>query len=177
MNVNVVQSTVPVKRHRGEPGHTYGTHGRIQAHPTPNGQDTLLFAISMSPMRSAREKTHKHTNVETIKNTASIGTASRGPESWNLVQHIKISIPCRSSVIHSFVLADLDVIDKRYRAWGRDRTRRAQGCDTTRRVDILLFNILLHGIWPNDTAGSKDYTVCYYPTLLVTLLSIAPIEY
>ena len=64
----------------------------------------------------------------------------------------------------------------RYRVGPRS-TRRAQGCDTTRRVDILLFNILLHGIWPNDTAGSKDYTVCYYPTLLVTLLSIAPIEY
>ena len=61
--------TIPVKRHRGEPGHTYGTHGRIQAHPTPNGQDTLLFAISMSPMRSARDSTHerRRTNTQTLK--------------------------------------------------------------------------------------------------------------
>ena len=56
--------TIPVKRHRGEPGHTYGTHGRIQAHPTPNGQDTLLFAISMSPMRSARDSTHETTRED-----------------------------------------------------------------------------------------------------------------
>ena len=73
---------------------------------------------------------------------------------------------------HSFIRGT-STLSIRIESISRGTTRRAQGCDTTRRVDILLFNILLHGIWPNDTAGSKDYTVCYYPTLL----SIAPIEY
>ena len=47
--------TVPVKRHRGEPGHTHGTHGRTQAHGSPS--DKPQTRVEPGHTRDTRDTT------------------------------------------------------------------------------------------------------------------------